>query len=1104
MSTKQAPLSCQCHVPRCSVCGKCSRCGCSHDGIDVDTKLNRARGRPSSAKKQRVDNAEDVEPSFHHTAAPSFEGLLTIDTTKTIQPRTSRAILYSLNYTDEKIYELLHNIPSLSLRSQPDTWVSNNSNRQTTMLHFLDSLFTDIFGMFCGENDEAAAAAASAFYSYKTKQPNVDCGRRDLAQLSMLKVANKYTKSAKASVEKRVLRAILCDCFTQKELKSVVADLPTFTLSNNSHAAALHDIIALNNGRKLEVTKRCVQRFDTAKIDHAVDFMLSSTNVSFISWGTKTLTLDNKAVIFPAILRKKARDHVYDDYVVHMLVDEDKTNYLSRTTFYRIISTLTSFDPRLRTAVDYVTGFLVNDPENLLSRLIGQLNGDNCKEKFLKDLEWVTTYLKYGFERHIWNKTPCLLHDTEYGLNIQQVNRQNDCVCNNCCSLFNFYARLKNVLVEIGAVASAIEVVQECSLKAKLFLGHKLRVINQQMKLQQMKDDMQASCIAHEGSAEAIVLLDFKMKFEPIYFREKTVDHYGKRGITWHGVMIDYYTYEFNTVEDTWQAVDNKIYFDQVCDNDSKQDREAVLSLLEVTFYRIKRELPHIKRVTLLSDNATCYQNTLLPIVLPFIGNNYGIQVSRFVHTETQDGKSVLDAHFACASKLLKLWVKEGNDCVTPLQVVNGLRSHWGLPNCVVDLVTHNRNKLQSLIDTTKHVETKIKRYLKRTNDLIFLHSPANADTCQSCNEYKTSNSFVIHAYQYSNVGDGTKIVVNPTNNTCYLAGNIDNMSTDNCLPTCANGSQDDADANNYESQTQDTLQIQDINDDTNEENEYVEIIAATNNLEDVPIEQEHFTAATNTIGKVTGVTIVSKGQLFKRTREWVEHKHYTVPNVATCTQCTNRNCVSYAIRRALTMQSVGNLVIIGASNGIMANTLTTSNATNRNIPYIFEAGWACRPLRGQMYGQNYIDLYADDIKAMFELGEQNSSEKKSPRQMLEQLHLLYPGRYNFPGENSIRQQITKLIKQSSKAEQNCNQHNNDNATANNNIQQPRREKFTARHNTFLLHLVQADANTKPRHAVQQFRATFDDAQHMTDSQISSKFSTLKQKYKPNAPLCDN
>lgn len=162
------------------------------------------------------------------------------------------------------------------------------------------------------------------------------------------------------------------------------------------------------------------------------------------------------------------------------------------------------------------------------------------------------------------------------------------------------------------------------------------------------------------------MVLDFKMKLDPMYYREKTVEHYGKRGISWHGAMVQYFTICAEGTSSDSRPQDYRLYFDHISDGDNKQDRNYVVSMIEAVMLRLREDLPHIKTITLQSDNATCYQNALVVLVLPFLSVTHGIQVSQFIHTETQDGKSVLDAYFARSMGVLKMWLKEGNNCVTP------------------------------------------------------------------------------------------------------------------------------------------------------------------------------------------------------------------------------------------------------------------------------------------------------------------------------------------------------------------------------------------------------------------------------------------------------
>lgn len=68
---------------------------------------------------------------------------------------------------------------------------------------------------------------------------------------------------------------------------------------------------------------------------------------------------------------------------------------------------------------------------------------------------------------------------------------------------------------------------------------------------------------------------------------------------------------------------------------------------LEAIIGRVQMELPNISSVSQLSENASCYQNNLLPVIAPFNAKGHGMVLQGIVHSETQRGKSLVDAHFA-------------------------------------------------------------------------------------------------------------------------------------------------------------------------------------------------------------------------------------------------------------------------------------------------------------------------------------------------------------------------------------------------------------------------------------------------------------------------
>src|SRR5687767_5472932 len=87
---------------------------------------------------------------------------------------------------------------------------------------------------------------------------------------------------------------------------------------------------------------------------------------------------------------------------------------------------------------------------------------------------------------------------------------------NDCLGLFHFYCQFKELLLEKNAAQVTLLVLNDCCHKAKLFLGHRLRVVNQQISINAMQRAIEEECSNNEGTDIAINIIDFKMKQEPI------------------------------------------------------------------------------------------------------------------------------------------------------------------------------------------------------------------------------------------------------------------------------------------------------------------------------------------------------------------------------------------------------------------------------------------------------------------------------------------------------------------------------------------------------------------------------------------------------------
>lgn len=75
MSTKLLAIVCNCKRPRCPVCSKCSRCGCSCDRLDIQTKLGRTQGgaQPSNPLKLGKRN-RILRPKANGNLTNGFDG----------------------------------------------------------------------------------------------------------------------------------------------------------------------------------------------------------------------------------------------------------------------------------------------------------------------------------------------------------------------------------------------------------------------------------------------------------------------------------------------------------------------------------------------------------------------------------------------------------------------------------------------------------------------------------------------------------------------------------------------------------------------------------------------------------------------------------------------------------------------------------------------------------------------------------------------------------------------------------------------------------------------------------------------------------------------
>ena len=101
-------------------------------------------------------------------------------------------------------------------------------------------------------------------------------------------------------------------------------------------------------------------------------------------------------------------------------------------------------------------------------------------------------------------------------------------------------------------------------------------------------------CIENKRSSEALVVADWKMKFEATSSRETSQQHFAKQGIGWHGCLCLYFKYEEHLIDKdgvsstSGSAVRYTIYWDQILEGSNKQDGLAVLLMLEAFLKQLR------------------------------------------------------------------------------------------------------------------------------------------------------------------------------------------------------------------------------------------------------------------------------------------------------------------------------------------------------------------------------------------------------------------------------------------------------------------------------------------------------------------------------------
>ena len=492
----------------------------------------------------------------------------------------------------------------------------------------------------------------------------------------------------------------------------------------------------------------------------------------------------------------------------------------------------------------------------------------------------------------------------------------------------------------------------------------------------------------------------------------------------------------------------------------------SVIALLESCVSLLHLQLPFINELVIQSDNATTYQNghLVFGIHLLNIKMKNKIFISDFIHSETQHGKTILDAHFASTNRHLKnFMLSYKQNQITRIQTPHGLAFslsfNSGVRNTMVQLIEFDEKILEQLSTALNPIVKSAKEYFTRVNH-IYYELPSNHIPYDQIYNNLSDISFCIKVQAFTSIDDPVVFNVNIGNNTFEPAadnsdcfGDTSDKHPENVTDADDSG---DVSANNdsghlLHNTMESTLQEQDFSfgcrthhkrhhlrktnianiessivDSTVQQKNDNDSTSSSSDDEDYVVEDSDYeesdseTFADNVhecdIRKYSQPTEVEFNQMFTGVTVIRQQDFGTILSFKK--RSTNKHVTIEENDMIQERQDVYAKTVRYASN-IITNSSYFHSSDNPIHPlyesakdYLpthkipFNLSWACRKGYGQLYGETYMEPYKDELLKMFEHGNKDSAKKMNPGKMREQLMIMFPHKFSIPSETEIKKFI--------------------------------------------------------------------------------------------------
>ncbi|KAK6181913.1 hypothetical protein SNE40_009691 [Patella caerulea] len=493
---------------------------------------------------------------------------------------------------------------------------------------------------------ENAAPSTVRYYKRKTKEVksltlNIIAPNQEDQLMQLIQAGSKET----GVKEKDILQKLVScyneapNWYTKRQILSIfVKDhsktellklVPGLTVYRIDQARKHVDHVGI--AQPLELAPITRTRLNDGKVDHFLDFISRPEFTQDVAYGTKTLKLTHgEDIEIPNVVRTVIASRLIQLYQAYCAEVDFEPH--GRSTLYSIIRVCAASKKVSLSGLDNIAaeGAQAFETLSTVARTLAESGMSTAwLQNIIESLQDGHLYLKADFKLHLAKISNCPDHCMDFALSDKlQCPHEHDVTCSNCNNLRLIVDKIENAFSDPKVKYRYENQKEELSYdfenakdRIQNLKSHILRSINQDRSKNDILDKLSPN--------EALITMDWAMKFLPTRFREAQQDWFAKKGLSWHISAVV-------TKPENSEAF--QIHCIVLIDR-CTQNWYSVLCILDSTIVEILKRMPTIRQIYLRSDNAGCYHSAPLILSIPELSHRNKVKVTNYDFSEARAGK---------------------------------------------------------------------------------------------------------------------------------------------------------------------------------------------------------------------------------------------------------------------------------------------------------------------------------------------------------------------------------------------------------------------------------------------------------------------------------